>query len=823
MAETFADVEQVIRWVFTLDRDTLEVVRREVDTAVARAEGTHTAAVAAGEAARRQVRKESIDQAFASYSDEVQKELQLLQGRVDHERQALREMHGHIATLRREGYWEEDAAYQKRLKEIQAQGAAVEAAEDSVRRKLAESTSAILEQAKAMREVGEAAGLAPEAVEAMMTPEMRQAERQGTPLTPMQREQKERQDEAAKARQAELDAERRRLQLRSGIDEEEGVRQARRQTFGGQMFSMAQSTATQMAGPGAGLVGIGGAFAGVMMGLTNPISMLVEIARGIKDLVMAGIADARKSAQAQAAMVGGSPELAHRAIMQVTQGEGAAQAAYNRSIATENRIRGGLDLTAEESEQVPEAMNRMRRAAPGVSFQDSDEGKRIFAQVVTLHRQTGMDLKEVAGLIGEVARRQGRPDEAGAQEASQQLDWVVRAATTLADQFGKVDSSILIKNITDLSKQFLPFGATIDDATRLATRFGEALETGRIKSENLFEAMFRARNQPMGVRALEAQMLVEGGREKATTDLGKGGGELFDILERLKAHPHLQGTTLAALAGGQKSAEAVVRQAQPGMAEDDVKRMAADLSGAVRRLGEVAGDRIGARTGLGVQGDPLVRAMGQRYLDLETQLGQQLRPEFKGVQDEGVREELRRGVEAPSEDLERIQPILRATGTAFKEVTDQLGQAKRQLEWFPNMGDAVRGFTAATHEASAGLRDLYHRAKRGVGLSEEGTPLQPLPPSPPPAPPAPPPAALTPAPPASAGPQAVTVHNTGQVGVNISGSTNLTPESVRAVAEEVMSRMPSGQSFAEGLISSSPVQNQTRQANTERAANTGGR
>lgn len=557
MAERLEDIEQVIRFIYTLDASTLEAVNRTTQQRIAQLEdrvvqSAEQANDRRGQAARQagaqrvQDAKASMQQELSAFDEMVQEEISALDDALREQRRIRQEA---LETQRNFERTSGQAAGEETLRQQQHQ---IQVAREAALR-IEE-----IERHKA-RVVREERERTARSAEAAMTPAQ---------IAERQEADKKTADDAAK--QARLTAEDAPFDVRSpyqsmrrkmrrnlrefgedmrGLGQTHSVRrQARSQSLVGQMFS--QALGLKIPGASAEVSsaqGILGEIGKSLAGMANPISALVNITSGIKDIAFRMYERSIANHLEQQKMVAGSPELIRRAIAENQErGQGMFMQRQSEALLDAIRHRGGEGaLRVEEQKDVATIVDQALRTSPRISGSDPVQVERVHDVVRTVSRQTGIDATKLSEQIGDLARRQGSGDLASFVDAASQFQRVAITSMKQALEQG-VSSDKLIKGILSIHDAMLPFGMTLDQAAGFVSKFAKEIDRGTLSVQAIQEAQMGGIKADTGTLAFLADRIADTPAAQAQTE---GFADLRELLKQTTSGAE-RGTLLRILQEG---------------------------------------------------------------------------------------------------------------------------------------------------------------------------------------------------------------------------------------------------------------------------------
>jgi hypothetical protein len=503
--EQFADLEQVIRFVMVMNRDQLELVNQTVNQATAKMQGAMTAAAVEGERTRTELIQASVEKQFAHFEKGFQQQIAAAQQAADLELRIYQEKVERQIRMAAAGVDREGAVYRKHTDEVMAQQTRLEEHRKKIAEKVKEAQTVYDADPKRTKEANDAAILAQQEKEKAATKEANEAATQ-------------------------------RLRNLAGDNPDaEQNRSLRNRGVGWRSFDLARDTARGLAGgdemgkmTGAG-IGIGENMLKGILGLTNPVTALLGVASGIKDLVLAGHELNIKRAQDQLKLIGGTAELARRASAEEREVGGGMKLSKAATAASEAAA-ASKAFVGKEAEMIPGVIRDVTAGAPGFDPTDKAQVGEVTSKIFSAARQLGMGADEVAKIVSQLARQGGDASTAGVLRATQQIERINAIAVSMAEKTGQIDPQKMIKSAMTLHEQLIPFGVSLEDAARLTFKFGKELERGQVSLVQLAEQATGLRKQDAGSRAYFGQFIKGKSAEEAQAG---GYGDVHKALQQV--------------------------------------------------------------------------------------------------------------------------------------------------------------------------------------------------------------------------------------------------------------------------------------------------
>lgn len=208
----------------------------------------------------------------------------------------------------------------------------------------------------------------------------------------------------------------------------------------------------------------------------TPLEALVNVGKGIYDLVDLGIKEAarreRESMEAIAGTgqeVGGETHEMLQKLLKTMEDQASItkeqKEAMSSTIGAILRTTPGMDITGKT---VPGSVGHEEAAKSG------DILIRTILDVRATATMLGMSWTELATMSGEAARKHDLAFNEGMQYTQQMF-------LTLKDyskEVAEINIPNAVKNIHSLADSLLPFGYTIEDSTRFVAKFAKELDRG---------------------------------------------------------------------------------------------------------------------------------------------------------------------------------------------------------------------------------------------------------------------------------------------------------------------------------------------------------
>lgn len=475
------DTEHVIQINFDVNEDQLSAAKRTTEDKVRAIESSKTEIQKEGERARGDVAKKAIDTQFQDYDASIKARLLSMQQGLNEERAAIKKLVDDRRELERSVVFDRDSEKQQHADMLLQNQKMLEAKQQANQKNEKEFTSIVQAEEEARKRIRR---------EAMFDPSLdRQLDKQSSM-------------DKMKA---------------STFREDDDIRSVRQSTLGGQMFNMAAGSMKMGSGnEGAvvsSLAGMGTTIAGTMAGLTNPITALVQIAGGIKDIAARAYDMSRQNSADQLKLVGGSAEIARRAVAEAKGGEAGIEY-RDDSVGVASRLKNQHDLTEEERGQADAVLKALTDRAPHVeaNYLDAAEvGKEVFAAA----RQLGMKAEDLAKTVGDMARRGGDSTTSGVSDRLKLMEDIGRVATTAAAKDGNFDPQALINQSVKLYEQLQPFGIGMEEAAASTFKWRVELDKGTVNLTQLAETAMGLRKQDTGTRAFVGETMANATAKEA--------------------------------------------------------------------------------------------------------------------------------------------------------------------------------------------------------------------------------------------------------------------------------------------------------------------